>query len=401
VRRMNVRVLGAGEVLDAARVELAASAMKMQGFRTWRPFSDYEIAHGFAAFVRLILNVRKPGGEALLQDPSMAAREAALQHVRFDIAETALADQMRTAGVPFDAAREVAWGYARAEHSAWNGSVTRAVVLLCRGLAYRLVEGHPGCEALAYRSTTADLYATVYQLLHDASRVIQTTCTLNGVELLLSAHRDADYSEFQIVQPVATFRCAGATQPPESVDGPAPRCNQPLALPHALGTFAALCPSCGSIQIVLEHADTTLDAVADSHTVGRDTHLYSISAPMRHRAAAWFAHEAEPGAMLVDWMIANTPHMWPHRALRFTNDLPDGNSLTSTSAVLSRGTVAALEDFTSVLEHLEAAARRALVSHQPLLAFALLHRIVTFRPHDHHSYEMYWQVHRSIFRPAA
>lgn len=127
-----------GELLHLART----TCKWAREYRNGRELSDVELALSLFAFFRwlamadLLRSSSTPEFEMHMQAANVSARAAALDVIRLlDERGVALA-AVRRAHPGFKPKEEYRWGMSKAEHSEWNESVARGVVLGARALAY-------------------------------------------------------------------------------------------------------------------------------------------------------------------------------------------------------------------------------------------------------------------------
>lgn len=126
-------------------LEVEATSDKMSVYRPNQPFSKMEQSLGLWAFANwLFLGEQVSQDGERYQDYLMrdndTARFAALSFVDkkldgFD--DSGLIEHIHKEFPKFDSVQEIEWGFQKADHTEWEVSLTRAIILLCRGLAYR------------------------------------------------------------------------------------------------------------------------------------------------------------------------------------------------------------------------------------------------------------------------
>lgn len=138
--------------------QLQLASAEMQEFRARVPFTSWEVAHALGAFTLWASWMRGPDAERASADVSMSARRAALMYVNNHLNPGEVA-RLRNSGVDVDPATEVVWGANNADHDAWHVSFTRALILLCRGIAHRAARNEdPVVLHLLYNVPIATLW---------------------------------------------------------------------------------------------------------------------------------------------------------------------------------------------------------------------------------------------------
>lgn len=125
--------LGPQEIVKA---EVEHASRYMEDYRPGKPFTLLEQSLGLMAFA----NWLRFGKPADLLDASLvshSARSVAVQFVEEVLSEHSTVNAIRAQVPAFDPRKEVLWARHKAHHPDWQASITRAVVMLCRGLAYR------------------------------------------------------------------------------------------------------------------------------------------------------------------------------------------------------------------------------------------------------------------------
>jgi hypothetical protein len=122
--------------MDIVKIELDAAVRGVQSYRPNKPFIPLEQALGLTAFATW-LEMRQQNDELYLMSPNESARLVAIQIVEEVLSKKATIELIRAEVPSFDPETEVIWAKQKVSHSQWQATLTRAIIMLCRELAYR------------------------------------------------------------------------------------------------------------------------------------------------------------------------------------------------------------------------------------------------------------------------
>ena len=123
--------------------ELDAAAATMVPFRPDQPFTDLEKALGLWAFAYWLSHgqmakMGRPGDfEAHFSSPNVSARFAALSLADSRLDDPKVMSAIREQEPTFNPVAEFEMGANKSDAPEWKSSITRAMVMICRSLAYR------------------------------------------------------------------------------------------------------------------------------------------------------------------------------------------------------------------------------------------------------------------------
>ncbi|MDD4693667.1 MAG: hypothetical protein PHD88_04575 [Firmicutes bacterium] len=126
------------EIVEKVRL----NAVKMETYRDNRSFSEIELVLGFSAYVYWLAGVLKledKAQEEYLEGASETARQVALDFTAMlnDSQELLSAIKKIT---PFEPEEELKWSKTKTEPNNWKFSLTRAIILITRQLAYATLD---------------------------------------------------------------------------------------------------------------------------------------------------------------------------------------------------------------------------------------------------------------------
>jgi hypothetical protein len=119
------------------RHEVEAASREVQGFRPDKPLTHVEKGLGLMAFVFWLRVGKELSDETYFTAPNQSARTIAIRFAETYLANDAIKNAIRSSIPTFDPQQEVRWARELAIHAQWNTCVTRAIIMLCRVLAYR------------------------------------------------------------------------------------------------------------------------------------------------------------------------------------------------------------------------------------------------------------------------
>ncbi len=123
--------------------KIRPNAVKMEVFRDNKTFNEMELVLGFSAYIYWLagavsLEVKKEQDE-YLKTASESARQVALEFVGMLKANKYLTATIKKQ-IDFNPEEELEWGWTKEENPKWHGCLTRAIVLITRGLAYATLD---------------------------------------------------------------------------------------------------------------------------------------------------------------------------------------------------------------------------------------------------------------------
>lgn len=131
--------------MAAIKQEVERAGREMQSYRPGEPFTELEKAFGYAAFMKwLALSVQKqqrndPDFYEFYEGCNQSAKEIALTFMDLAFHDRAISGMLSRKYEELDGAKEVKLGLNAAVASfnpEWHSSLTRAVVMVCRQMAY-------------------------------------------------------------------------------------------------------------------------------------------------------------------------------------------------------------------------------------------------------------------------
>lgn len=122
--------------IEIALAELDSVAQSLKPFRPDQPISVMEQALGFIAFA-CWLNRVEHNPDFQYEPANETARAIAVQFVDEVLSEDETIRAVRKYVPSFDPNIEIGWALQRANHPLWQASLTRAIIMICRSLAYR------------------------------------------------------------------------------------------------------------------------------------------------------------------------------------------------------------------------------------------------------------------------
>ena len=149
------------------KAELDSAAQSMQSYRPGQPFTDTEKALGLMAFC-VWLNSAMTDRKSYLDSPNVSAREVAIDLIEQDFSSAWATSCIRAKYPSYDPGQEVAWAVNTASHSEWNDSITRATIMICRQLAYRVCGREPLKNREFLYIPAQTMYNESVQMLNDS-----------------------------------------------------------------------------------------------------------------------------------------------------------------------------------------------------------------------------------------
>jgi len=129
-------------VLQGLAEELAIVTQSIQRSRPNKPFTSLEVSLGLLAFTSwLATGLNLDDSYDYFTYANDSARDIAIHFVKTSLAEI-VADQhidalIRKQIPSFDLEQELEWATQKARHEDWLQCLTRAIIMYCRGFAYR------------------------------------------------------------------------------------------------------------------------------------------------------------------------------------------------------------------------------------------------------------------------
>jgi hypothetical protein len=128
-----------GSQSNIIRSAVREAAGHMQVHRRGQPFVDAELALGLAAFVFWLergLAAAEAGQREFMATPNESARNMAIVFAEVILAGPAATRAIRRRFPDFDHQAEQLQALQNSSQGPWMASLTRAIILVCRGLAY-------------------------------------------------------------------------------------------------------------------------------------------------------------------------------------------------------------------------------------------------------------------------
>ncbi|WLR55427.1 hypothetical protein LC048_24745 [Mesobacillus subterraneus] len=133
------------EKMNLIKREVTRAGQEMQSYRPGEPFTQLEMAFGYAAFMKwLALALQKQQNNSsdfyeFYEGCNHSAREIATQFMELAYQDAGVNRALRHHYGSLDGRNELrlaGQGLSASFNPEWNGSLTRAVIMICRQLAY-------------------------------------------------------------------------------------------------------------------------------------------------------------------------------------------------------------------------------------------------------------------------
>jgi len=122
------------------RNELELASVKMQSYRPERIFTNLEKILSLMAFSQWLkygeIAIDNGIEEYHFGSPNVSGRKIAVTFVYKVLSEPEILSKIKEFNPNFDPVQELDWSRQRLNHEEWNNCLTRAIIILCRGLAY-------------------------------------------------------------------------------------------------------------------------------------------------------------------------------------------------------------------------------------------------------------------------
>jgi hypothetical protein len=295
---MNTNGLGPDDEATFQRLlqELDPAAEMQQAFRPSTTFRALEKALSLEAWLLWTRYFRSPEERsAFLAEPSAAARAVATVFVERTLSEADVARRIRDAGIPFDPATEVRQAWAKDTTGAWNASLTRAIIMITRGLVFRTVGEREAVRSPFLWSVANDHRTERFEeraRAHTASLMTRQR-PVHTIDFLGSPIplREEVGGEASAWMPYLVWSCAGGVIRDGSLRMDA--CGRTTITPLGVTPIASICPHCGSIALV----GTDLDARTRG---GADAVVLSESGDLTIRVYRVYPRKGDAHADLTD-----------------------------------------------------------------------------------------------------
>ena len=125
--------------LSRAKAETRRAVRTLAMHRADLPFSEAEFALSFSAYIEWIklgLMADSAGDRSMFDAPNVSARSCAIEFIAKIVQDVDARSEIQEAFPNFLFAMEHDWAHDRATNELWHVSLTRALIIGCRGLAY-------------------------------------------------------------------------------------------------------------------------------------------------------------------------------------------------------------------------------------------------------------------------
>jgi hypothetical protein len=153
---------------DILKKEMEIANSMMQSFRPDKPFTRLEQALGLLAFAHWLEIGEGQYDSMYFTAPNDSARLVTIQFVENMLSEPETRRLLQAKVNSFNPEQEVKWAKEKANHSQWTLSLTRAVIMLCRALAYRYTGLTVSKSTLLNQMSLAELKETALELYSQA-----------------------------------------------------------------------------------------------------------------------------------------------------------------------------------------------------------------------------------------
>lgn len=256
------------------------AAESMQSVRAGQPFSPVEVYCGQLGFLNWCMSMSDPELAPILRsDPSATARMAAIGAMKSMDIQTAV--RIKHLHPHFNLEREVMLAEATASTAEWDRAITRAAIIICRGMVFHAFglgphQKIPLLHELATTASYAELlthHRATYQALDTQTTAPEPTFLGQGIGRLTPSEMT------ERAFPFLELECPGATQYGDSLVP----CGEATSVPLFALPLGFVCEHCGSLTFVRE---------ADTYDVGmndRDRRL-NVHSPALQRHYSLFTY---------------------------------------------------------------------------------------------------------------
>lgn len=247
--------------------ELDPAAEMQQAFRPTMTFRAIEKALALQAWLLWTRRLRDPNDRStVIGQSSNTARAVAIAYVDEVLSRPDMARRLRDAGFRFDPATEVRQALTKDTSGNWNSSLTRAIIMITRGLAYRTLGDREAIRSPFLWSLAND-FQTVHLEERAGSHLTALLTRLRpahaidylGVSVPLREEAGGDASGWM---PYLAWSCPGGVIRDASLRFDS--CGRMTITPLGALPIAAICPFCGSLAIIARDPDHCRDDGADA-----------------------------------------------------------------------------------------------------------------------------------------
>jgi hypothetical protein len=157
--------------INEVKKEIYKAGKGIQSYRPEKNFSELELSLGYAAFVYWLaegLGERKSGNSFYFEAANESGREAAIKFTSTFLTQSKVEQSIKIKRPDFNSSVEVDWAVEKASHSKWMPCLTRAIILICRSLAYNYTGIFGEKMDLPREATFSDLYKIGEQIVKDS-----------------------------------------------------------------------------------------------------------------------------------------------------------------------------------------------------------------------------------------